>query len=72
MNRINFGSSRKVFSDSLNQILKEELIRARGEIKGKELNPDDFINVSKKDKDKDKDTDNKKITEDNNDPANIR
>jgi hypothetical protein len=70
LNRINFGSSRKVFSDSLNQILKEELIRAQAEIKGKELNPDDFINVSKKDKGKD--TDNKKTTEDDNDPFNIR
>ena len=34
LNRINFGSSRKVFSDSLDQILKEEGIRARAEIKG--------------------------------------
>jgi len=50
LNRINFGSSRKVFSDSLNQILKEELIRAQAEIKGKELNPDDFIDVKKEEK----------------------
>ncbi len=34
LNRINFGSSRQVFSDSLDQILKEEGIRARAEIKG--------------------------------------
>jgi hypothetical protein len=72
LNRINFGSSRKVFSDSLNQILKEELIRARAEIKGKELNPEDFLNILKEDKKQDKKINDKKTTEDSNDPANIR
>ena len=72
LNRINFGSSRKVFSDSLNQILKEELIRAKAEIKGKELNPEDFLNILKQDKKQDKKIDDKKTTEDSNDPANIR
>ncbi len=43
LNRINFGSSRDVFSASLNQILKEELIRAENEIKGLKLKPEDYI-----------------------------
>ena len=48
LNRINFGASRNVFSASLDQILKEELIRASSEIKGLELDPDNFIGVEKK------------------------
>jgi len=72
LNRINFGSSRKVFSDSLNQILREELIRAQAEIKGRDLNPNDFLNILKQDKKQDKKIDDKKTTEDSNDPANIR
>jgi len=50
LNRINFGASRNVFSASLDQILKEELIRASSEIKGLKLNPDDFIGVKKEEK----------------------
>ncbi len=72
LNRINFGSSRKVFSDSLNQILREELIRAKAEIKGKELNPEDFLNILKQDEKQDKKIDDKKTPKDNDDPANIR
>ena len=49
LNRINFGSSRKVFKDSLDQILKEEGIRANAEIKGLKLKPEDFIGVKKTD-----------------------
>ena len=49
LNRINFGASRKVFKDSLDQILKEEGIRANAEIKGLKLKPEDFIGVKKTD-----------------------
>ena len=34
LNRINFGGSRKVFAASLDQVLKEEGIRAKFEMKG--------------------------------------
>jgi len=54
LNRINFGASRNVFSASLDQILKEELIRASSEIKGLKLNPDDFIGVKKEKKEENK------------------
>ena len=47
LNRINFGLSRKVFAASLDQILKEEGIRAVEEIEGMRLDPDDFFNVGK-------------------------
>ena len=50
LNRINFGASRNVFSASLDQILKEELIRANAEIKGLKLNPNDFIGIKKEGK----------------------
>ena len=50
LNRINFGASRNVFSASLDQILKEELIRASAEIKGLKLNPDNFIGIKKEEK----------------------
>ena len=49
LNRINFGASRKVFKDSLDQILKEEGIRANAEISGLKLKPEDFIGVKKTD-----------------------
>ena len=49
LNRINFGSSRKVFADSLDQILKEEGIRARATIKGFKLDPNNFIGDKKSD-----------------------
>ena len=62
LNRINFGASRNVFSASLDQILKEELIRASSEIKGLKLNPDDFIGVKKEEK---KDENKKDETDDN-------
>ena len=50
LNRINFGASRNIFSASLDQILKEELIRASAEIKGLKLNPDNFIGIKKEEK----------------------
>lgn len=72
LNRINFGSSRDVFSASLNQILKEELIRAENEIKGLKLNPEDFL-TSLQDKKPKKDvkgqTDSTTVDDD---PAGIR
>jgi len=61
LNRINFGSSRKVFADSLDQILREENIRASTTIKGFKLDPNDFIGTKiKTDKDV-KDTDGSNI-----------
>ena len=52
LNRINFGASRKIFKDSLDQILKEENIRASATIKGLELDPNNFIGVEKKEENK--------------------
>ena len=43
MNRISFGASKAVFANSLNQIYKDELISASGQITGYGLNPDDFF-----------------------------
>ena len=48
LNRINFGASREVFSASLDQILKEEGIRANREIENLGFSFDDIINPSKK------------------------
>ena len=48
LNRINFGASRKVFAGSLDQILKEEGIRANREIQNLGFSFDDIINPSKK------------------------
>ena len=48
LNRINFGASREVFSASLDQILKEEGIRANREIENLGFNFDDIVNPSKK------------------------
>ena len=65
LNRINFGASRNVFGASLDQILKEELIRASAEIKGLKLNPNDFIGIKKEEG-----VEGKKGTTDNN-PAGL-
>ena len=43
MNRISFGASKAVFANSLNQIYKDELISASGQITGYGLDPDDFF-----------------------------
>jgi hypothetical protein len=48
LNRINFGASREVFSASLDQILKEEGIRANREIENLGFSFDDIVNPSKK------------------------
>ena len=47
MNRISFGASKAVFANSLNQIYKDELISASGQITGYGLNPDDFFGTGK-------------------------
>jgi len=49
LNRINFGASRKIFKDSLDQILKEENIRASATIKGLKLDPNEYIGIKKTD-----------------------
>jgi hypothetical protein len=47
MNRISFGASKAVFANSLNQIYKDELISASGQITGHGLNPDNFFGTGK-------------------------
>ena len=47
MNRISFGASKAVFANSLNQIYKDELISASGQITGYGLNPDNFFGTGK-------------------------
>ena len=49
LDRIKFGSSRDVFIGALNQIYDDEVIGARGQIKGYGLDPDDFFGTGKKD-----------------------
>ena len=68
MNRINFGASKDVFAKSLNQIFEDELISARGQIRGYDLNPDDFFGTGEEKKSTSGVTDTKK----DNDPLNIR
>ena len=68
MNRINFGASKDVFAKSLNQIFEDELISARGQIRGYDLNPDDFFGTGEEKKSTSGATDTKK----DNDPLNIR
>ena len=48
LNRINFGGSRKVFKESLDQIFKEEGIRAKREIENLGGVFDDIVNPGKK------------------------
>ena len=68
MDRIKFGSSKAVFAASLNQIFEDELISARGQIRGYDLNPDDFFGTGEEKKSTSGVTDTKK----DNDPLNIR
>ena len=70
MDRIKFGSSRDVFIAGLNQIYEDELIGAKGQIKGYGLNPDNFFNTgeTKNNKSQTGTQSEKK----NNDPAGIR
>ena len=53
MNRINFGASRDVFAKSLNQIFEDELLTASGQIRGYDLNPDDYFKPDEEKKKKD-------------------
>jgi hypothetical protein len=48
LNRINFGASRNVFSASLDQIFKEEGIRAKREIENLGFDFDEILNPGKK------------------------
>ena len=70
MDRIKFGASRDVFIAGLNQIYEDELIGAKGQIKGYGLNPDNFFNTgeTKNNKSQTGTQSEKK----NNDPAGIR
>tara|TARA_R110001592_G_scaffold190258_1_gene435948 strand:+ start:1 stop:843 length:843 start_codon:yes stop_codon:yes gene_type:complete len=69
MDRIKFGSSRDVFAAGLTQIFEDELIGARGQIKGYDLNPDDYFNTGKNDTNT---SNGNPKAKGNNDPAGIR
>ncbi len=47
LDRIKFGASRDVFIGALNQIYDDEVIGARGQIKGYGLDPDDYFGTGK-------------------------
>mgnify|MGYP003138125068 FL=1 len=70
MDRIKFGSSRDVFIAGLNQIYEDELIGAKGQIKGYGLNPDNFFNTGETKNNKSQ-TGTQSEKKDN-DPAGIR
>ena len=69
MDRIKFGASRDVFAAGLTQIFEDELIGARGQIKGYDLDPDDYFNTGKNDTNTSSGNPKAKGT---NDPAGIR
>ena len=50
MDRIKFGASRDVFAAGLNQIFEEELLGARGLIRGYGLKPEEYLNFDEKEK----------------------
>jgi len=70
MDRIKFGASRDVFIAGLNQIYEDELIGAKGQIKGYGLNPDNFFNTGETKNNKSQ-TGTQSEKKDN-DPAGIR
>ena len=70
LNRINFGASRNVFSASLDQILKEEGIRAKREIENYGFDFNEIVNPGKKTPSKQKGGKGGKGA--TNDPADIR
>ena len=70
LDRLKFGASKDVFAASLNNVFDDEVIGARGQIKGYGLNPDDFFNPKKSKKNK-SGTETKSEDVDN-DPAGIR
>ena len=72
MDRIKFGSSKAVFAASLNQIFEDELISARGQIRGYDLNPDDFFDIKKDKTGTGEKKQNFSGNDQDNDPAGIR
>ena len=49
LDRLKFGASKDVFAATLNNVFDDEVIGARGQIKGYGLDPDDFFGTGKKD-----------------------
>ena len=70
MNRISFGASRDVFAAGLNEIFEQERLGAEGQIRGYDLDPDDYFKPSKTGTDTDTGTETGTGTD--NDPAGIR
>ena len=70
MDRIKFGASRDVFAAGLNQIFEEELLGARGLIRGYGLKPEDYLNFDAGEKDE-KDEKDEKNKKDDGDPLGI-
>ena len=70
LDRLKFGASRDVFIAGLNQIYEDELIGAKGQIKGYGLNPDNFFNTGETKNNKSQ-TGTQSEKKDN-DPAGIR
>ena len=74
LDRLKFGASKEVFAATLNNVFDDEVIGARGQIKGYGLNPDDFFNTgkSKKTKSGSGSGTGTKSEDVDNDPAGIR
>ena len=70
LDRLKFGASKDVFAATLNNVFDDEVIGAEGQIRGYDLNPDDFFNPKKSKKNK-LGTETKSEDTDN-DPADIR
>jgi hypothetical protein len=70
LDRLKFGASKDVFTATLNNVFDDEVIGAKGQIKGYGLDPDDFFNTGKSKKNK-SGTETKSEDIDN-DPAGIR
>ena len=70
LDRLKFGGSKDVFAATLNNVFDDEVIGAEGQIRGYDLNPDDFFNPKKSKKNK-LGTETKSEDTDN-DPADIR
>ena len=47
LDRLKFGASKDVFAATLNNVFDDEVIGARGQIKGYGLNPDDYFGTGK-------------------------
>ena len=52
LDRLKFGASKDVFAATLNNVFDDEVIGAKGQIKGYGLDPDDFFNPKKSKKNK--------------------